>query len=64
MKALWDADRASNGLLRIVLLGSAPLLMQSGLSGSLMGRLLPLPVTQWTYEEMSTGFGFSLDEYL
>ena len=64
VKGLWDADRASNNPLRVVLLGSAPLLMQSGLNESLMGRFLPLPVTHWTYEEMSEGFGFSLDEYL
>ena len=64
VKGLWDADRARGCPLRVVLLGSAPLLLQSGLNESLMGRFLPLPVTHWTYEEMSQGFGFSLDEYL
>ena len=64
VKGLWDADRARDCPLRVVLLGSAPLLLQSGLNESLMGRFLPLPVTHWTYEEMSQGFGFSLDEYL
>ncbi|MYC67622.1 MAG: ATP-binding protein [Acidobacteriia bacterium] len=64
VKGLWDADRARGCPLRIVLLGSAPLLLQSGLNESLMGRFLPLSVTHWTYDEMSQGFGFSLDEYL
>ena len=64
VKGLWDADRARGCPLRIVLLGSAPLLLQSRLNESLMGRFLPLPVTHWTYEEMSQGFGFSLDEFL
>lgn len=64
VKGLWDADRARECPLRVVLLGSAPLLLQSGLNESLMGRFLPLPVTHWTYEEMVQGFGFSLDEYL
>ena len=64
VKGLWDADRARDCPLRVVLLGSAPLLLQSGLNESLMGRFLPLPVTHWMYEEMSQGFGFSLDEYL
>ena len=64
VKGLWDADRARDSPLRVVLLGSAPLLMQAGLNESLMGRFLPLRVTHWTYEEMSNGFGFSLDEYL
>ena len=64
VKGLWDADRSRDSPLRVVLLGSAPLLLQSGLRESLMGRFLPLPVTHWTYEEMSDGFGFSLDEFL
>lgn len=63
VKGLWDADRARGCLLRVVLLGSAPLLMQSGLNESLAGRFLPIPVTHWSYEEMSQAFGFSLDEY-
>ena len=64
VKGLWDADRARGCPLRIVLLGSAPLLIQSGLHESLMGRFLPLPVTHWTFEEMSQAFRFSLDEYV
>ena len=64
VKGLWDADRARDSALRVVLLGSAPLLLQSGLRESLMGRFRPLPVTHWTYDEMSQGFGMSLDEYL
>ncbi len=63
VKGLWDADRARGCPLQVVLLGSAPLLMQSGLNESLAGRFLPLPVTHWSYEEMSRSFGFSLDEY-
>lgn len=63
VKGLWDADRARGCPLRVVLLGSAPMLMQSGLNESLAGRFLPIPVTHWSYEEMSQAFGFSLDEY-
>ena len=63
VKGLWDADRARGCPLRVVLLGSAPLLMQSGLNESLAGRFLPIPVAHWSYEEMSKAFGFSLDEY-
>ena len=63
VKGLWDADRSRDCPLRVVLLGSAPLLMQSGLNESLAGRFLPIPVTHWSYEEMSQAFGFSLDEY-
>ena len=63
VKGLWDADRSHGCPLRVVLLGSAPLLMQSGLNESLAGRFLPIPVTHWSYEETSQAFGFSLDEY-
>ena len=38
VKALWDADRAANIDMHVVLLGSAPLLMQKGLAESLAGR--------------------------
>lgn len=64
VKGLWDADRRRGCELRIVILGSAPLLMQSGLNESLAGRFFPLEVTHWTYNEMSKAFGYSLNEYL
>lgn len=38
VKGLWDADRATNLPLHIVLLGSSPWLMQKGLTESLAGR--------------------------
>lgn len=63
VKGLWDADRARGCPLHVVVLGSAPLLMQSGLNESLAGRFLRFPVTHWSYEEMSKCFGFSIDEY-
>lgn len=64
VKGLWDADRARNCPLRVVLLGSAPLIPQSGLSETLMGRFMPLTVAHWSYEEMSRVFGYNLNEYL
>ena len=64
VKGLWDEDRARNCPLHVILLGSAPLLMQSGLSESLAGRFLPLQVTHWSYLEMSQAFNFNLQKYL
>ncbi len=64
VKGLWDADRFSETPLHIVILGSAPLLMQSGLRESLAGRFEPIHVSHWSYEEMARAFGFSLDQYL
>ena len=64
VKGLWDADRARDCPLHVIVLGSAPPLMQSGLDESLAGRFEPIRVAHWSFEEMSGAFGFSLDEYL
>lgn len=64
VKGLWDADRAENLPLHIVLLGSSPWLMQKGLTESLAGRYEPIPLSHWSYGEMQAAFDFSLEEYL
>ena len=64
VKGLWDADRAQQLPLHIVLLGSSPWLMQKGLTESLAGRYEPLRMSHWTYGEMQDAFDFSLDEYI
>ena len=64
VKGLWDADRASDCPLRVVILGSSPLLMQSGLTESLAGRFEPIRVTHWSFPEMADAFGFDLSAYL
>lgn len=64
VKGLWDADRASGCPLHVVILGSAPLLMQSGLNESLAGRFEPLHVTHWSFDEMAAAFAFDLPSYL
>ena len=64
VKGLWDRDRMEGRRLHVVVLGSAPLLMLSGLSESLVGRTEPLPVPHWSLAEMAAAFGFGLDEYL
>ena len=64
VKGLWDADRAGGRFLHVVILGSSPLLMQSGLTESLAGRFEPVPVTHWSFPEMADAFGFDLPAYL
>ncbi len=64
VKGLWDADRAGECPLHVVILGSAPMSMQAGLSESLAGRFQRIPVTHWSFAEMSAAFGVSLPEYL
>ncbi len=64
VKGLWDEDRHNNLPMHVVLLGSAPLVMQRGLTESLLGRFETIRTTHWSFKEISTAFGFDLDEYL
>ena len=64
VKGLWDADRARDLPMHVVLLGSAPLAIQSGLSESLAGRFESIRVTHWSYPEVSTAFDLTLDQYV
>ena len=64
MKGLWDADRHEGLPLHVVVLGSAPLLMQRGLSESMLGRFETIRLPHWSFAEMSEAFGFDLDHYI
>jgi uncharacterized protein len=64
VKRLWDQDSRARRPLKVVLLGSAPLLMQQGLTESLAGRFEILHLPHWSYAEMHAAFGFSLEQYL
>ena len=64
VKGLWDADRATDRDLHVIILGSAPLLMQSGLAESLAGRFETIRVTHWGFREMYDAFDFTMDQYL
>ncbi|QDU65103.1 ATP-binding protein [Engelhardtia mirabilis] len=64
VKRLWDQDTKSKLPLRVVLLGSAPLLIARGMTESLAGRFELLHLPHWTFAEMRDAFGFDLDQYL
>lgn len=64
IKGLWDKDRANGLSMHVVLLGSAPLLMQKGLSETLAGRFETIIVSHWGLTEMQRAFDFSLEEYI
>ena len=64
VKRLWDEDTRHRLPLRVVLLGSAPLLLQRGLSESLAGRFEILHLPHWSFIEMRAAFGFKLEQYL
>ncbi len=64
VKGLWDADRLNDRPLRVILLGSAPLLMQSGMSESLAGRFETIQLSHWSYPEMSALAAMDLRQYV
>ena len=64
IKRLWDEDTYNNVQLKVVLLGSTPLLMQNGLKESLAGRFEQIPITHWSFTEMQTAFGWTLEHYI
>lgn len=64
VKRLWDEDTRARRPLRVVLLGSAPLLMQQGLTESLAGRFKVLHLPHWSLAEMRGAFGFTLEQFL
>jgi predicted AAA+ superfamily ATPase len=64
VKRLWDEDTRARRPLKLVLLGSAPLLVQRGLGESLAGRFEILHLPHWSLAEMRAAFGFSTEEYL
>ncbi len=64
VKRLWDEDTRTRVPLRVVLLGSAPLLVQRGLAESLAGRFEILHLPHWSFAEMRAAFGCSLEQYI
>jgi hypothetical protein len=63
-KRLWDEERATNGPVRPLLLGSSALLLQQGLTESLSGRFFLHRFTHWTWPECREAFGWNLDQWI
>lgn len=64
VKRLWDEDTRAKRPIKVVLLGSAPLLVQQGLTESLAGRFEILRLPHWSLAEMREAFDFTADQYL
>jgi uncharacterized protein len=64
VKQLWDEDTRRRVPLKVVLLGSAPLLVARGLSESLAGRFEMLHLRHWSWAEMRDAFGWTLEQYV
>lgn len=60
IKKLWDEKKG----IKLVLLGSSPLLIQKGLSESLTGRFELIPIHHWGFHELKKAFGISFDDFL
>jgi predicted AAA+ superfamily ATPase len=64
VKALWDEDSRNKTPLKVLLTGSSSMLLQKGMSESLMGRFEVLYSTHWSLAECRAAFGYSLQDFL
>lgn len=64
VKEEWDWDCSNHLPLKVILLGSSRLMLQSGLKESLAGRFELIRMGHWSYEEMKEAFDFSLEQYI
>jgi hypothetical protein len=64
VKALWDADTHHKVSLRVVLLGSSPLLIQSGLTESLAGRFEIIAAPHWSFSEIQKAFRWGVEQFV
>lgn len=62
VKRLWDEDTRKKNPIKVVVLGSSPLLIQRGLSESLAGRFEVLHLPHWSAHEMHQAFGWSVQQ--
>jgi len=64
VKRLWDEDTREGAAVKVVLLGSAPLLMRQGLTESLAGRFETIHLPHWSAREMGDAFGWSVEQWI
>lgn len=64
VKLFWDADTMAGTDVRVVILGSSPLLMRAGLDESLAGRFEVIRATHWTFAECRAAFGWGVETFV
>ena len=64
VKQQWDKDTNNHLDLKLILLGSSRLLIQKGLTESLAGRFETTYMGHWSFSEMESAFGWSVDQYI
>lgn len=64
VKRLWDEDTRAGRPLKVVLLGSSPLLIGRGLTESLAGRFEVIHLAHWSAAEMRDAFGWPVERFI
>ncbi len=64
VKLNWDKDSREETNIKVILLGSSRLLLQKGLTESLAGRFETFHLGHWSFIEMQTAFGWSIEQYV
>ena len=64
VKKNWDKDTAEGRKLKLIILGSSRLLLEDGLSESLLGRFEINYLGHWSFAEMKKAFSFSPQQYI
>jgi predicted AAA+ superfamily ATPase len=64
VKRQWDKDTSEGTNIKVILLGSSRLLLQKGLTESLMGRFELTHLGHWSFAEMEAAFGWNIRQYV
>lgn len=64
VKRLWDEERRRPNPVSVVLLGSSSLGLHQGMTESLAGRFLLHRCMHWSFPEVASAFGMSLEEWI
>lgn len=64
VKKNWDEDTRNKIPIKVILLGSSSISIQSGLTESLAGRFEVILLPHWSYKEMNEAFDFTPEQYV
>ncbi len=63
IKKNWDSDTFNKTNIKVIILGSAQMLLQKGLTESLAGRFEIIRVNHWSFAEMEAAFGLTPQQF-
>ncbi len=64
VKKEWDYDSMNDINIKVILLGSSRVMLEKGLSESMMGRFEEIRMTHWSFPEMRDAFDLTLEQYM